>query len=46
MNKLDNALKTYEEFLNGDKLLSDLKMAAVYETPFYLRYPRFIIWFV
>ena len=39
MSKLDEAMKSYEAFKEGEKLLADLKTAAVYETPFYLRYP-------
>lgn len=39
MSKLNEALETYKAFLDEEKLLSDLETAAVYETPFYLRYP-------
>lgn len=38
MSKLNEALETYKAFLDEEKLLSDLETAAVYETPFYLRY--------
>ena len=39
MGELDEALENYNAFLKEEKLLSDLETAAVYEAPFYLRYP-------
>lgn len=37
MNK--EAMKNYEDLLKEKKLFSELPTVAVYETPFYLRYP-------
>lgn len=39
MSKLDDAIKSYHAFEQGEKSFADLETAAVYETPFYLRYP-------
>lgn len=39
MKTLDEAMTSYKAFEKGEKLFTDLETAAVYEMPFYLRYP-------